>query len=159
MLEQLLSTVSKSLELEGEFKAKVLDDSDAVAAWTNGSVEAVLFPTGDTLNRVEKRAESKQLVLMINPQWRSGQVISDFGIFGRKRKEEFVATFQTVYSVTSKRAGGRTIWYGFCSPVLIAVCILHVSGHVCVETERHQNQAQGCCAGCGRACLKGHSSS
>lgn len=110
MVEQLLSTVGKSLELEGEFKGKVLDDSDAVAAWTNGTVEAVLFPTGDTLNMIEKRAENKELVLLINPQWRTGQVISDFGLFGRRRKEEFVATFKTVYSVTSKRAAGRTIW-------------------------------------------------
>ena len=110
MVEQLLSTVSKSLALEGEFKGRVLDDSDAVAAWTNGAVEAVLFPTGDTLNEIEKRAEKKELVLLINPQWRTGQVVSDFGIFGRRRKEEFVATFETAYSVTPKRAAGRTIW-------------------------------------------------
>lgn len=110
MVEQLLGSVSRSLQMDGEFKGKVLDDGDAVAAWTNGSVEAVLFPTGDTLNAIEKRAENKELVLLVNPQWRTGQVISDFGFFGRRRKEEFVATFETVYSVTSKRAAGRYIW-------------------------------------------------
>lgn len=30
-------------------------------------------------------------LLQVNPQWQSGQVVSDFGIFGRKAAEEFVA--------------------------------------------------------------------
>lgn len=151
MLEQLLSTVSKTLEKEGEFKGKVLDDSDAVAAWTNGSIEAVLFPTGDTLNDVEKRAENKELVLMVNPQWRTGQVVSDFGFFGRRRKEEFVATFETVFSVTSKRAGGRTIWYtsyilNVTSAKLYSkVTVVHWD--VLLHCETHGTERQLCCAG------------
>lgn len=40
------------------------------------------------------------LVLMVNPQWQSGQLISDLG-FGpwRRKNEEFVVSFENVYSL------------------------------------------------------------
>jgi hypothetical protein len=34
----------------------------------------------------------------VNPQWQEGQVISDFGIFGRKAAEEFLAGGSTCTS-------------------------------------------------------------
>ncbi len=44
------------------------------------------------------------LVLMVNPQWQTGQLISDLG-FGpwRKRNEEFIDSFQNVYSLKRLR--------------------------------------------------------
>ena len=44
------------------------------------------------------------LVLMVNPQWQTGQLISDLG-FGpwRRRNEEFIDSFQNVYSLKRLR--------------------------------------------------------
>jgi len=42
-----------------------------------------------------QQVASKQpdsLLLMVNPQWQSGQVVSDFGFFGRKGAEQFIAS-------------------------------------------------------------------
>lgn len=73
--------------------------------------------------QIEAMASGKELVILINPQWRSGQVISDFGLFFRKQKEAFVATFTPVYSVTPKRVSERNIWY-----VLLLLPSWHVVG-------------------------------
>ena len=59
--------------------------------------------------QIQKLAEGKQLVLMINPQWAAGQVVSDFGLFGRKKKEEFVASFEVSYSFQTKRMCGEDV--------------------------------------------------
>eukprot|EP00892_Ulva_mutabilis_P009903 jgi/Ulvmu1/7285/UM035_0073.1 len=110
IVEQLLRSVGKDMELKTPFTFKILDDSDAVVAWQQDSLLAVLFATGDTVREIEKMASGKDTVVLINPQWRGGQVISDFGLFFRKQKEEFVATFTPVYSVTPKRVSERNIW-------------------------------------------------
>lgn len=60
--------------------------------------------------QIETMAAGKDTTLLINPQWRGGQVISDFGLFFRKQKEEFVASFTPVYSVTPKRVSEMNIW-------------------------------------------------
>ena len=57
--------------------------------------------------QVEQMADGKKLVVMINPQWHGGQVISDFGLFGRKKKEDFVNSFETSYSLQTKRIAGE----------------------------------------------------
>jgi hypothetical protein len=49
-------------------------------------------------------------VLLINPQWQGGQVVNDFGLFGRKKKEEFVNSFDTSYGIRSLRISGETLW-------------------------------------------------
>jgi hypothetical protein len=63
--------------------------------------------------QIEDMAKGKKLVIMINPQWAAGQIISDFGIFGRKRKEDFVDSFTTTYSFQSKRMCGEDIRCAF----------------------------------------------
>lgn len=52
IVEQLLRSVGKDMELETPFTFKILDDSDAVVAWQQDTILAVLFPTGDTLREV-----------------------------------------------------------------------------------------------------------
>lgn len=47
---------------------------------------------------------SDGLILMVNPQWQSGQLISDLG-FGpwRRKNEEFIDSFQNVYTLKRLR--------------------------------------------------------
>jgi hypothetical protein len=59
--------------------------------------------------QIQELAVGKKLVIMINPQWTGGQVVSDFGFFGRKKKEEFVNTFKTTYSLQTKRMCGEDV--------------------------------------------------
>ena len=59
--------------------------------------------------QIQKLAEGKKLVLMINPQWADGQIVSDFGLFGRKKKEDFVNAFDISYSFQTKRMCGEDV--------------------------------------------------
>jgi hypothetical protein len=64
---------------------------------------------------VQELAEARKndgLVLLINPQWQGGQAVSDFG-FGpwKRRKEEFVATFQDVFFLKQFRIFGDNVRY------------------------------------------------
>lgn len=52
IVEQLLRAVGKDMELSTPYSFKILDDSDAVVAWEQDTVLAVLFATGDTLRQV-----------------------------------------------------------------------------------------------------------
>lgn len=58
-------------------------------------------------------------------------MISDFGLFFRKQKEAFVATFTSVYSVTPKRVSERNIWYANQPVHRPAVAIYLESAFVC----------------------------
>ena len=62
-------------------------------------------------------SKDKKLVIMINPQWTGGQIVSDFGIFGRKKKEDFVNSFTTTYSLQTKRMCGEDIRYALWAAV------------------------------------------
>lgn len=68
--------------------------------------------------QVQDLAEARKkdgLVLLINPQWQGGQAVSDFG-FGpwKRRKEEFVATFQDVFFLKQFRIFGDNVRYVLC---------------------------------------------
>lgn len=63
--------------------------------------------------QIRSMAEGKKLVLLINPQWSEGQVVSDFGIFKRKQREDFVNTFVTTYSFQTKRMVGEDVRCGY----------------------------------------------
>lgn len=52
IVEQLLRAVGKDMELSTPYTFRILDDSDAVVAWEQDEVLAVLFATGDTLRKV-----------------------------------------------------------------------------------------------------------
>jgi hypothetical protein len=58
MVEQLLNSVRGKLEFPGTINAQVLDDSDAVVAWSNDALATVLFPTGDTLDQARSSCGS-----------------------------------------------------------------------------------------------------
>lgn len=72
--------------------------------------------------QIEEMAAGKKLVVMINPQWTGGQIVSDFGIFGRKKKEAFVNSFTTTYSLQTKRMCGEDIR---CAPPDATKCSTH----------------------------------
>jgi hypothetical protein len=52
MVETMLKALRTDLEMPGKIGVQILDQGDAVAVWNNESLLVVLFPTGDTLNRV-----------------------------------------------------------------------------------------------------------
>ena len=51
---------------------------DAVGAWLGDSLNVVVFPTAETLKRVQGVAQQRpgSLLLLVNPQWQAGQVVS-----------------------------------------------------------------------------------
>ncbi|CAM6125205.1 unnamed protein product [Calypogeia fissa] len=73
------------------------------------SIAAIIFPIAETLKQIESLAskDENMPLLLVNPQWRlAGNVISDFG-FGpwKRKKEEFVNTFTTTYTLLEQRVG------------------------------------------------------
>ncbi|GMH35256.1 hypothetical protein BSKO_03124 [Bryopsis sp. KO-2023] len=103
----LAETILKGLKtqegLGGRLKPKILNDVDVVAYWKSDKMAAILFPQPDSMDTLlalgtKSGSETPDLMLMINPQWQPGQVISDFG-FGvlRKIREDFVDTFEDVF--------------------------------------------------------------
>lgn len=73
----------------------------------------------------EKQPQS--LLLMVNPQWGlSRQVVSDFGFFGRKKAEEFLARFEDTYFLKSYTIAGDGIRCGrystdiLCTPASVS---------------------------------------
>ena len=73
----------------------------STGCWESSKIAAVLFPVADTIDTIralDRDVGGDRLVLMINPQWQPGQVVSEFG-FGDRRKlrEEFVDSFETVF--------------------------------------------------------------
>ncbi|CAD7700526.1 unnamed protein product [Ostreobium quekettii] len=139
MAEGILNGLRRVGGLEGRLDAEILDDADCVAAWTGQNLAAVLFPTADILIELKRRFEGKKLVLMINPEWRGGQVISDFGLFGRKEKEDFVASFTQSYCLRQYRIQGKDVRLLRCYPGDWQVCVGSGAGSancVAVETEQ-----------------------
>lgn len=71
-------------------------------------VIACVFPNAETLRelRALDADESRPLVI-VNPQWNtSGNIVSDFGVGPwKKRAEEFIQTFHTVYALYEVRVG------------------------------------------------------
>lgn len=111
MVEDLLTQMKNLPGLEGPLSGKIIDDADAVGAWTGDTLGLVLFPTAETVGELRKIAEARKngLVIIANPQWTtSGQVISDFGVLPwvRKPAMELVKSFQDVYIVKQLRING-----------------------------------------------------
>jgi hypothetical protein len=51
MVESLLRNLKQAPELQGPLGSELLDQGDAVAAWTGANLAAVLFPTAETLRQ------------------------------------------------------------------------------------------------------------
>ena len=108
-MEQLL----KTLVPEAAVEQRVIDDADAVVELRAGDATALVFPTAETFDDVERLAGGARTGpgVLVNPQWQNeGQLISDFG-FGpwRKAKEDVVAKFTEVYSVRELRIRGQVV--------------------------------------------------
>lgn len=115
MVSQLLRQLRKLDGMDGPLKAAILDDADAVGAWSGPKLSAVLFPTAETLGDIRKIADGCKdgLMLLVNPQWTTeGQVISDFGPFPwvRKAAEEFIGGFTETYTLAQLRINGDDVF-------------------------------------------------
>ncbi len=51
MVESLLRSLKKDEALQGPLSARILDQGDAVGAWTAPRLAAILFPTPETLKQ------------------------------------------------------------------------------------------------------------
>lgn len=51
MVESLLRSLKKNDALQGPLSARILDQGDAVGAWTAPRLAAILFPTPETLKQ------------------------------------------------------------------------------------------------------------
>lgn len=114
LVERLLAAVRRGAPaLGGRLDSRVLDDGDAVCEWANPALAAILFPTAETLSACVAAAEARDgigggLTMIINPQWNDGpgQLVPDFGFFGRAKKSAAAASFQLVYSLSQMRVSG-----------------------------------------------------
>lgn len=52
MLESLVLSLKQEPQLQGPLSSEVLDQGDAVGAWTGPRLAAVLFATAETLKQV-----------------------------------------------------------------------------------------------------------
>ncbi|KAK9810156.1 hypothetical protein WJX72_005755 [[Myrmecia] bisecta] len=110
MVESILRRLKVLSKLQGALNAEIWDQGDAVGAWGSDKLAAVVFLTPETIPKMRALAEGKSLVLMINPQWQPGQLISDFGFGRRKRNaEEFVSAFQDTYFLKQFRIFGDNV--------------------------------------------------
>eukprot|EP00208_Stichococcus_sp_RCC1054_P003574 CAMPEP_0206149158 /NCGR_PEP_ID=MMETSP1473-20131121/37628_1 /ASSEMBLY_ACC=CAM_ASM_001109 /TAXON_ID=1461547 /ORGANISM="Stichococcus sp, Strain RCC1054" /LENGTH=296 /DNA_ID=CAMNT_0053546607 /DNA_START=827 /DNA_END=1717 /DNA_ORIENTATION=+ len=112
MVESMLTGLKAVDGLQGALNGEIWDQGDAVGAWQGKAMNVVVFPTGEVVKRMiqieEKQPQS--LLLMVNPQWGlSRQVVSDFGFFGRKKAEEFLARFEDTYFLKSYTIAGDGI--------------------------------------------------
>mmetsp|Transcript_15529 Transcript_15529/g.40161 ORF Transcript_15529/g.40161 Transcript_15529/m.40161 type:complete len:325 (-) Transcript_15529:184-1158(-) len=108
MVEKIMKGLKETDGLTGPLSAAIIDQGDAVGQWKGDKLGAIVFPTGQTLKAVKELAKNdSRLVLMINPQWQGGQIISDFGIGPwKKASEEFVESFEDVYYFKQTRITG-----------------------------------------------------
>lgn len=113
MVESLLRSLKKDEALQGPLSARIVDQGDAVGAWTAPRLAAILFPTPETLKQIREIVEGLKdggLALMINPQWQGGNLVNDFGVGPwRRRSEDFVASFQEVYILKQMRISGDNV--------------------------------------------------
>lgn len=136
MVEGILKELKKDDGLMGSLDVDILDEVDAVGVWCSENILAVLFPTAEVLQKVAEMAQGKKLVLLINPQWRSGQVISDFG-FGKQKKlaEQFLSDFVLSYGLQQRRMLGEDIRLIRCFPGGWQICVRNSNGNMeCIAT-------------------------
>mmetsp|Transcript_21078 Transcript_21078/g.66789 ORF Transcript_21078/g.66789 Transcript_21078/m.66789 type:complete len:252 (-) Transcript_21078:83-838(-) len=111
MVQDLLKGLKQDDRRSGPLGSRILDEGDAVGAWEGDKMSAVLFPTGQALKDLKEiSSDASKLVMIVNPQWQGGQVVSDFGVGPwRKKNEEFVDGFEKVYVCKKFRACGEDV--------------------------------------------------
>ncbi|GAX83781.1 hypothetical protein CEUSTIGMA_g11206.t1 [Chlamydomonas eustigma] len=116
LVEYILRTVKQSEGLQGPLATAIWDQGDAVAAWTNTRLAAVLFPTAATMDKLKalvKKDGGPELLIVINPQWETKGLMfgqSDFG-FGpwRAESEALVASLEPSYQFKQLRVYGDDV--------------------------------------------------
>jgi len=114
----IATSIIKQLGVTERVESKRIDndgvDGEPVGLFTTKSNEVIviMLPTADVLNQLKEIEKNKKdsTVIFMNPMWRTkGNIVSDFGIGPwRKRNEEFVAKFKSVYSLTEQRIGAAS---------------------------------------------------
>eukprot|EP00252_Welwitschia_mirabilis_P003327 TRINITY_DN13409_c0_g1_i2.p1 TRINITY_DN13409_c0_g1~~TRINITY_DN13409_c0_g1_i2.p1 ORF type:complete len:292 (+),score=58.76 TRINITY_DN13409_c0_g1_i2:55-930(+) len=123
------------------FHKYFLDEGDATGVWENEKVALVLFPTAESLVAIENLATAKDRpLILLNPQWQDGQIISDFG-FGTQRKkwENFIQCFSNVYYLKKIRMFGEDVCVLKCYPRPWEVFVVQKDGNVeCIAAEEEK---------------------
>ncbi|KAI5072320.1 hypothetical protein GOP47_0012426 [Adiantum capillus-veneris] len=126
---------------KNDIDSYIIDDADAVGVWESEKVVLILFPNAECLEKVKTLDDdNNRLLLLVNPQWQGGQVISDFG-FGAQRKvrEEFIATFSTVYYLKQLRILGEDVRVMKCYPGNWQVFVVDsMGGSDCIAVEEEK---------------------
>eukprot|EP00878_Enallax_costatus_P013384 GHUV01013995.1.p1 GENE.GHUV01013995.1~~GHUV01013995.1.p1 ORF type:complete len:172 (+),score=39.93 GHUV01013995.1:1063-1578(+) len=70
LVESVLKQLKAKAGLQGPLGVEIWDQGDAVGAWTGDKLAAVLFPTADTIKKLQQLVDKQQeLLLIVNPQW------------------------------------------------------------------------------------------
>eukprot|EP00210_Caulerpa_lentillifera_P007843 g7485.t1 len=103
IMESVLKGLKSQPKLQGRLEVGVLDEMESAVYWEGKEIGAILFPQPQSLDMIisrgmMRRKAAPSLLLMVNPQWQPGQVVSDFG-FGplRTLRENFVDSFEDVF--------------------------------------------------------------
>ena len=134
MVERMLEAIRKQAGEDddgGPFfreapRPTLWDDADAVCCYDSPKLACVVFPTPETLKRLDTLAASKDkvsgggggLTIIVNPQWSLAKgtqnIISDFGIGPwRAANEKKAASFEPAFCLKSVRIRGdeARVWY------------------------------------------------
>uniref|UniRef100_A0A0D6QZW1 DUF1995 domain-containing protein n=1 Tax=Araucaria cunninghamii TaxID=56994 RepID=A0A0D6QZW1_ARACU len=126
---------------DNSYKIYFLDEGDATGVWEKDEIALVLFPTAESLPAIENLEKIKNRpLLLLNPQWQAGQVISDFG-FGeqRKQREKLVESFSTVYFLKQVRILGEDVRLLKTYPGDWQVFVIDKGGSIdCIATEEEK---------------------
>jgi len=126
---------------DSSYRKYFLDEGDATGVWEKDKIALVLFPTAESLPTIENLTTvADRPLLLLNPQWQAGQVISDFG-FGdqRKQREKFVQSFSNVYFLKQIRILGEDVRLLKSYPGLWQVFVTNKGGEVeCVGVEEEK---------------------
>lgn len=126
---------------DSSYRKYFLDEGDATGVWEKDKIALVLFPTAESLATIENLTTvADRPLLLLNPQWQAGQVISDFG-FGdqRKQREKFVQSFSNVYFLKQTRILGEDVRLLKSYPGLWQVFVINKGGEAeCVALEKEK---------------------
>ncbi|GLJ51696.1 hypothetical protein SUGI_1098740 [Cryptomeria japonica] len=126
---------------DSAYQKYFLDEGDATGVWEQAKIALVLFPTAESLPSIENLAKvNDRPLLLLNPQWQAGQVISDFG-FGeqRKQREKFVQSFSNVYFLKQIRILGEDVRLLKSYPGIWQVFVIEKGGNIeCIATEEEK---------------------
>lgn len=131
----------EAAEDDSAYQKYFLDEGDATGVWEQDKIALVLFPTAESLPSIENLANiNERPLLLLNPQWQAGQVISDFGLGERrKQRENFVQSFSNVYFLKQIRILGEDVRLLKSYPGIWQVFVIEKGGNIeCIATEEEK---------------------